>query len=310
MQAHRDAIQVQRELAQAQRELAQAQREVVQVNRVMAGATLLTLRGAQGCCELPCQDDELQADRQVGRLGMDRKKRVPSVLELLIKELPAAAGTGGACSVDAATMGVVGGVGCSATSPAGSACIGIEGVHAEGASIVQGTSGGDIGAMGLCTPPTRVGGHCCDTTPPKVPASPTTCKGSVMAQVMVLEEVIRGGGGKVAGDGEVLGARGGLAMADTNGRKSGHDLVVVEGRMGGMPRPPEHLFGDAGGKFEAGGGPDEHDTKSGCKSGAGGCNIVSGASGGGIVAIEEVKGGLPRPPELVTNRLPPIALNR
>ena len=87
MQAHRDAIQVQRELAQAQR-------EVVQVNRVMAEATLLAMRGAQGCCELPCQDDELQADRQVGKLGMDRKKRVPSVLELLIKELPGAAGTG------------------------------------------------------------------------------------------------------------------------------------------------------------------------------------------------------------------------
>ena len=62
VQAHRDAIQVQRELAQAQR-------EVVQVNRVMTEATLLAMRGAQGCCELPCQDDELQADRQVGKLG-------------------------------------------------------------------------------------------------------------------------------------------------------------------------------------------------------------------------------------------------
>ena len=49
-----------------------------------------------------------------------------------------------------------------------------------------------------------------------------------MAQVGVLEEVIRGGGGKVAGDGEVVGARGGLAVADTTGRQSGHDLAAVE----------------------------------------------------------------------------------
>ena len=54
VQAHREVIQVQRELAQAQR-------EVAQVNRVMAEAALLTMRWAQGCCEMPCQDDELQA---------------------------------------------------------------------------------------------------------------------------------------------------------------------------------------------------------------------------------------------------------
>ena len=73
------------------------------------------------------------------------------------------------------------------------------------------------------------------------------------------------------------------------------------------------MTGEAGGCFEAGGGTDEHTTKSGCKSSAVDCNIVSGACDGGIAAMEEVKGGLldlvavegrvggmPRPPELLT----------
>ena len=123
-------------------------------------------------------------------------------------------------------------------------------------------AGDTVEAVGLCTPPTSVGGQCGDTTPPKVPAFPTTCRGAVRAQVVLLEEVIRGGGGKADGVGEVVGARGGLAVADMTGRQSGHDLVVVEGRIGGMPRPPEHLTGEAGGCFEAGGGTDEHTTKS------------------------------------------------
>ena len=42
-------------------DLIQVQREVVQVNRIMAEATLLTMRRAQGCCEMPGQEDELQA---------------------------------------------------------------------------------------------------------------------------------------------------------------------------------------------------------------------------------------------------------
>ena len=48
-------------LVQAHRGAIQELREVVQVSRVIAEATLLTLRGAQGCCEMPCQVDELQA---------------------------------------------------------------------------------------------------------------------------------------------------------------------------------------------------------------------------------------------------------
>ena len=39
----------------------QVQREVAQANRVMAEATLLGIREAQGFCEVPCQEDELQA---------------------------------------------------------------------------------------------------------------------------------------------------------------------------------------------------------------------------------------------------------
>ena len=92
---------------------------------------------------------------------------------------------------------------------------------------------------------------------------------------------------------------GGLAEADTTGRQPGHDLVAVEGRIGGMPRPPEHLSCKADGCFEASGDIDEHGFKFGCKSSAGGCNIDSGAGVGGTVAIEEVQGGLPRPPEVV-----------
>ena len=41
--------------------LVQAHREAIQVNRIMVEATLLTMRRAQGCCEVPGQDDELQA---------------------------------------------------------------------------------------------------------------------------------------------------------------------------------------------------------------------------------------------------------
>ena len=273
---------------------------------------------AQDGCSLPPRSVEM-------------KKRVPSVLELLMKELPGAAGTGGACSAGAE---VPAGSTCAGIGKAHDTCglgqgLGSVGIHAEAEPVVLGTVGGAPGASGLSTPPTRVGGRYCDTTPPKVPAFPTTCKGSVMAQVGVLEEVIRGGSGKVAGDSEVFGARGGLAVVDTTGRQSGHDLVAVEGRSGGMPRPPEHLSCKAGGCLDASGGIDEHDTMSGCKSSAGGCNIDSGAGVGGTVAIggvgfdgiavdsigsaevatlvnlvvgdpievEEKTGGLPRPPE-------------
>ena len=51
---------------------------------------------------------------------------------------------------------------------------------------MSGRAGDTVEAAGLCTPPTSVGGHCGDTTPPKMPAFPTTCKGAVMAQVVML----------------------------------------------------------------------------------------------------------------------------
>ena len=140
--------------------------------------------------------------------------------------------------------------------------------------------------------------HRGDTTPPKRPAFPSTCKGAARAQVAMLEEVICGGGGKADGVDEVAGAGGGLAVADTTGGQFGRDRVAVEERVGGMPRPPEHLTGKTGGCFDAGGGTDEHSTKFGCKSEAIGCSNVCEVIDGSIVAIEEVKGGLPRPPEL------------
>ena len=59
--ANRKAQEQVAHLVQAHRGAIQGLREVVQANRVIAEATLLTLRGAQGCCEMPCQVDELQA---------------------------------------------------------------------------------------------------------------------------------------------------------------------------------------------------------------------------------------------------------
>ena len=133
---------------QVLQEMVQVQRVVAQANRVMAEATLLGIREAQGFCEVPCQEDE----------GLESS-----------------------------------------------------GLHVEDVAVVLGTPGGELGAKGLSTPPTRVGGYCCDITPPKlevcghgsrtaahspltqqaVPAFPTTCKGSVMAQVVAPEEVFR-----------------------------------------------------------------------------------------------------------------------
>ena len=51
-----------------------------------------------------------------------------------------------------------------------------------------------------------------------------------MAQVGVLEEVIRGGGGKVVGDGEVVGARGGLAVTRLGG-SLGMTLLLLRGGL-------------------------------------------------------------------------------
>ena len=118
---------------------------------------------AQDGCSLPPHPAEM-------------KKRVPLVLELLMKKLPGAAGTGGACSAGAA---VPAGSTCAGIGKAHDACgvgqgLGSVRVHAEAEPVVLGTAGGAIGAIGLSTPPTRVGGRCCDTTPPKVPAFPTT----------------------------------------------------------------------------------------------------------------------------------------
>ena len=50
-------------LAQAQTNamVMEGQRELVHIRRVMAEATLLAIREAHGCCEVPGQDDELQA---------------------------------------------------------------------------------------------------------------------------------------------------------------------------------------------------------------------------------------------------------
>ena len=121
-----------------------------------------------------------------------------------------------------------------------------------------------------------------------------------MAQVVAWEEAFRGGGDKVDGIGEAVGTRGGLAAVATNGNRSGQDLVVVEGLVGGMPRPPEHVTGNADGDSRAVGGPDEHGTKAGCSSEAGACSIGGGDSRGGAadstVHIEVVQGAMPRPP--------------
>ena len=79
--------------------------------------------------------------------------------------------------------------------------------------------------------------------------------------------------------------------------QTGCGLVAVEEKVGGMPRPPECSTGKTGGCLDAGGGTEEHSTKFGCKSEAIGSSNVGEASDGSIVAIEELKGGLPRPPE-------------
>ena len=146
-----------------------------------------------------------------------------------------------------------------------------------------------------------------------------------MPQVVVCDEAIRGGRDTVAGNGVVVGARGGLADVTTKGNRSGQDLVVVEGRVGGMPRPPERVTSSADSDSKVVGGLVEHGSKEGGSSDAGGCSIVGGDSvdGGGLGCVgiavecdgstevatpeslvggdsieEETRtGGLPRPPE-------------
>ena len=65
------------------------------------------------------------------------------------------------------------------------------------------------------------------------------------------------------------------------------------------------LFFDGGGAVDPGSarhGPAEVDVaggKLGCDPSVGGCSFDSGVSGGSIIAIEDVQGGLPRPPEVV-----------
>ena len=101
---------------------------------------------------------------------------------------------------------------------------------------------------------------------------------------MALEEVVGGKGGCRAGDNEVPGE------ADAAGSAVGRELAVIEGMLGELPRPPEHEVGGSGGGNGLGDGIDEHGTKVVCKSDAGGCSHDGGASGGSIVAIEEVQG--------------------
>ena len=127
VQAHRDAIQVQRELAQAQR-------EVVQVNRVMAEATLLTMRGAQGCYELPCQDDEPQEGGGGCAQGGNRERSSPHPCSP--RQVAGATSPVGSARPGFGKAHTAGGPGQG---------LGSDGVHAEVQPVVQGTSGGDIG---------------------------------------------------------------------------------------------------------------------------------------------------------------------
>ena len=77
------------------------------------------------------------------------------------------------------------------------------------------------------------------------------------------------------------------ALGGSGGGAAGN-TVPTEVVQGGLPRPPEQneIAGNAG--------TDEHDTKFGCESGAGGCRLACGGAtrpGGSVIwADEEISG--------------------
>ena len=272
--------------------------EQARANRVTAEALLIAIRGAQGCHDAPCQDDELQAwFRDAQGVTAIAQASLDLALDLADgPNTPPPRCCGGEyCSTP--PKAALGGNGCRAAAVSVAALDGEEGAALDG----------EEGPPTLCV----------------VPAFPTSHGGLVRARIANIEEVVQAYR-EEGGLSEAARASAIEPDAEDIGEAEGGSSAGIEKVVGAMPRPPE-VCDEA---FET----VERAMNSGCsgvtagrliqvcdRTGnvwtigadclgvAVGCNGDSddaGIIGGNLVAagcssatIEGVVGGMPRPPE-------------